>query len=410
MDVYDALRKQIRLGREVGRGGEATVYEAMGRPDLLAKIYAGNCPGQDQKLAWMVAHPPDDPTRAQSHASIAWPLDLLYDDRGRFVGYLMPRIQNAVPLLEVFNPRLRARTLPGFDRRYLHRAARNLAAALGALHDCDYVVGDLNESNVLVAPSALVTLIDADSFQVQEQSGARLVIYPCPVGKPEYTPPELQGRSLRGTQRHPENDCFSLGVLVFQLLLGGGHPFRAQWKGRGDPPPVEEKIRRGWFPHAKSPLGPVAPPPNAPALDTLHPGVADLVRRCFVEGHQTPRRRPTPQEWENAIAAAEKALAQCRNGHFYSDHLGCCPQCGAIRRGPQRNLRAAPARPKLTPPAPPPKSAAVVCPACGHANQSGEIYCQRCARQLLGDRTCSHCRRSVPVNARYCPACKSRLP
>ena len=119
--------------------------------------------------------------------------------------------------------------LPQFDRRYLLRTARNLAAALSALHSSGYVAGDLNESNVLVTPTALVTLIDTDSFQVREdrewKSGASL----CPVGKPEYTPPELQGKPLSEVMRLPDHDAFGLAVLIFQLLMEGSHPFRAQW-------------------------------------------------------------------------------------------------------------------------------------------------------------------------------------
>jgi DNA-binding helix-hairpin-helix protein with protein kinase domain len=49
--------------------------------------------------------PPDDPPAKLGHASIAWPLDMLYDERGTFVGYLMPYVQNAVTALKVFNPR-----------------------------------------------------------------------------------------------------------------------------------------------------------------------------------------------------------------------------------------------------------------------------------------------------------------
>ena len=78
----------------------------------------------------------------------------------------MPYIQRTVSLLEVFNPRRRVTVLPQFDRRYLLRTARNLAAAISALHSSGYVAGDLNESNILVTPTALVTLIDTDSFQV----------------------------------------------------------------------------------------------------------------------------------------------------------------------------------------------------------------------------------------------------
>lgn len=53
MVVYDSVRKRVTLGGVIGRGGEATVYEVAGQPDLLAKIYnpsPRSC--YDQKLAW----------------------------------------------------------------------------------------------------------------------------------------------------------------------------------------------------------------------------------------------------------------------------------------------------------------------------------------------------------------------
>ncbi len=331
MVVYDSHRNPVTLGGELAHGGEAVVYRVQGQAGLLAKIYTEPRAGYESKLAWMVTHPPSDPNQSQGHGSIAWPHDLLLDSGGKFIGYLMSYIQNTVPLLEVFNPRLRSQTLPGFNWTYLHRTARNLAATLGAIHDRGYVVGDLNESNILVMPTALVLLIDTDSFQVQEQRQAQIVFYPCPVGKPEYTPPELQGKAFQGTVRHPEHDCFGLAVLIFQLLMEGSHPFRSRWLGAGDPPSVEEKISKGWFPYTTPPSGPVAPPPNAPSLNTLHPRIVGLIQRCFVDGHQNPRQRPTPKEWEDALGEAEHALIQCPNEHFYADHLRRCPRCGARR-------------------------------------------------------------------------------
>jgi hypothetical protein len=363
VEVRDSRRKRLQLGETVGGGGEATVYRVLDYPESLAKIYEpAPRDGQERKLAWMQTNPPDDPTLAQGHTSIAWPLDLLYDRRNHFIGYLMRFIRNAVSLLEVFNPRLRAQTLPTFDARYLHRTARNLAVALDALHARGYVVGDLNESNVMVTPTAMVTLIDTDSFQVRVRHFGRTVTYPCPVGKPEYTPPELQGRPLSDTRQYPEHDCFGLAVLIFQLLMEGSHPFRAQWMGSGDPPPIEEKIRQGAFPYMPSPPLPVAPPRNLPGLDILYPPVADLVRRAFIAGHRDPGQRPTPVEWERAVSAAEKALVRCPRGHCFSAHLAACPQCtGTVtvsakpvtlpgisrapaRAGTARSLVSAPAR------------------------------------------------------------------
>ncbi len=166
---------------------------------------------------------------------------------------------------------------------------------------------------------------------MQEPRGGQIVTYACPVAKPEYTPPELQGKSLSSTVRSPEQDAFGLGVLIFQLLMEGNHPFRAQWLGKGDPPPVEERIALGGFPYTSTPGMPVRPPKYAPDLDLLHPEISELVRRCFIDGHGDPRLRPDASAWEKAISEAEKSLVQCPNHHYYSEHLRGCPICHAQR-------------------------------------------------------------------------------
>lgn len=346
MLLHDVRGNPYHLSRVVGKGGQATVYRLAGISTHLAKVYLRPRPEDEEKLAWMVANPPDDPSAHLNHASIAWPTHLLYRPDRTFAGYLMPYVRNAVALLNVFNPRLRARTLPQFDERYLHRTARNLAAALGALHARDYVVGDLNESNVMVTPETLVTMIDTDSFQVRAvRRGHREVIYPCPVGKIEYLPPELQIQSLQQVVRFPEHDRFALAVLIFQLLMEGNHPFRARWRGKGDAPPLEERLRAGWYPYRDgSGRLPVSPPENAPALSWLYPALVDLFQRCFIFGHDSPAARPAAEEWENAIAAAERALRACGRGHYFSAHLPDCPRCERAQ---------ATTRPRLAPVLPP---------------------------------------------------------
>jgi DNA-binding helix-hairpin-helix protein with protein kinase domain len=341
-DNYGAA---IHLVADVARGGEAVIYRVQGRPDALAKIYSPPRPSYKQKLTWMRANPPEDPSRASGHASIAWPRELLFDADNRLAGYLMPFVADAVQLLEVFNPRRRSRILPGFDRRYLHRTARNLVAAVAALHRRGYVIGDLNQSNVLVTPRALVTLIDTDSFQVQHVGENQIVTYPCPVGMVEYTPPELQGQAFRTIVRQPEHDRFGLAVLVFQLLMDGSHPYRSQWLGPGEPPPLEQKIAEGWWPYCRPPLKHLAPPETAPLLDVLHPRLADLTRHCFIDGQVSPRRRPSAEEWEVALAQAEDDLVTCRNGHLVAGHLSRCPRCGARRPGRRGAVAAASSTP-----------------------------------------------------------------
>ena len=442
MQIYDTQNRPIQLGREAGKGGEAVIYEVVGQPERLAKLYTGPPrAGYDQKLSWMLDYPPHDPTLDQGHASIAWPTELLYDNRQQLVGYLMPYIKNAVPLLEVFNPRMRARKLPGFDLRYLYRTARNLVITLAAIHAQSYVVGDINESNVLVTPTAMVTVIDTDSFQVQEKEGAKLVVYPCPVGKPEYTSPELQGRSFQHTVQKPEQDCFGLGVLIFQLLMDGSHPFRARWTQTGDPPPIEERIRQGCFPHVEQPSCPVVVPKTMLGLDTLYSKLAHLMGLCFVEGHQQPHRRPSPDLWEQALTEAEKLLQPCPQNHYYTSHLTDCPYCAlkqqrqqahrqrTVARQPQPTIRTRnvtqsanilssknlampiPAQTQPTLTHTQPKQVAmsvnqmIKCPNCGTSNSNTDIYCQKCVYQLCGNRWCIHCNHETPMLSSYCVHC-----
>ncbi|MEE4609308.1 MAG: hypothetical protein V2L15_10510 [Desulfobacteraceae bacterium] len=366
MKVYDAKGKTIWLGESVGRGGEAIVYRVRGQTGWLAKLYEqGARANYTEKLTWMISHPPENPTRSIAHPSLAWPSALLFDSKHKLAGYMMPHIRAAVPLLEVFNPRRRRETLPRFDRRYLHRTARNLSIALTALHARGYVIGDLNESNVLVTASALVSLIDTDSFQVQEVRENQTYYYPCPVGKLEYTPPELHRFNLGSIIRQPEHDAFALGILIFQLLMEGSHPFRAQWLGSGDPPPIETRIAQGVFPYSTIPDSRVRPPKGTPDLNQLHPALAELVFRCFIDGHEDAQQRPAPEKWTQALAEAENALTQCPNRHLFSNHLAECPQCraGAPSEKTTSTRQTAPPRPGATtrpagqkPPQPAPRS------------------------------------------------------
>src|SRR5262249_38351409 len=168
-------------GPALSRAGEASVYAVPDHPDLAAKIYHNPTPEHADKLAAMLAAPPLLPA-GTGHAAIAWPVARLLEAGGerRVTGYLMPRLQQAPSLWEVYNPGARQHAYPEFHYGSLLRAARNLAGVVGALHQGGYVIGDLNESNVVVTPRALVALIDADLFQVR--AGGRL--YRCPVGRP----------------------------------------------------------------------------------------------------------------------------------------------------------------------------------------------------------------------------------
>lgn len=312
----------------LGHGGEARVYAVPQDESLVAKVYHKPTEAHADKLLTMLANPPDNPGGSKDHISIAWPVDVLrtVDSKQQVVGFLMTRVKEMHSLLDFYNPKTRRQKCPFFNYLYLHRTARNLAAAVGALHARGYCIGDVNESNILVSNTALITLVDTDSFQVKNERNGK--IYRCSVGKPEFTPPELQGLSFAGLDRKPEHDLFGLAVLLFQLLMEGTHPFAGIYQGGGEPPPYETRIAAGHFIYSRRRV-PYLPTPIAPKFEMLHPTLQQLFVRCFEEGHKNPQMRPNAQTWQSAISEAEQDLIACQANHHhrYGKHLSSCPWC-----------------------------------------------------------------------------------
>ncbi len=315
---------EIALGKMIKSGGEARIHLVKGMPALVAKIYHAHQAEREAKLKAMLANPPTSPV---THTALAWPTELLYE-QGELVGFLMHKIDGYDRIFYFYNPTLRKKQHPGFNRRYLHRTATNLAVAVETVHQAGHVIGDLNESNALVNDRALVTFVDTDSFQIK---GSKRHIYRCTVGKAEYTPPELQGLNLSSVNQRPEHDYFGLAVLIFQLLMQGYHPFAGVLPSDLSVGRVDlYAIKEGIFPYQQhNASSDIQPPPKAPPFTHLDPGLQAFFIRCFVDGHKNPSQRPTAREWRGVLQKAEQTLVVCQRDttHIYSSHLVICPFC-----------------------------------------------------------------------------------
>ena len=313
----------------LGAGGEARIYAVKGSPGLAAKVYHRPTRERAEKLGAMLANPPENPVPDEPTVSIAWPLDLLTppNDGTRVVGFLMPRVTGMHPIIDFYHPKTRGRNHPLFSYLYLLRTAGNLAGCVSTLHSRGYVIGDLNESNILVGQTALVCLVDTDSFQVPDSRTNK--VYRCRVGKPEFTPPELQSVQFAWVDRKPEHDLFGLGVLIFQLLMEGTHPFAGKHPRAAESPPLEERIASGAFPYIPGIPGGPLPMSTAPPFEMLGPRLNDLFLTCFDAGHIDPSLRPTARAWQKALLEAELSLATCSENaqHRYGNHLQTCPWC-----------------------------------------------------------------------------------
>jgi DNA-binding helix-hairpin-helix protein with protein kinase domain len=340
--VFDGLGRAVTFVSEGRAGGEGTVYRIAGSPGRCAKIYHPERRTAERaaKLRAMIESPPVDPTMARlGHRSLAWPLGLLQADpthRQRDpIGFEMPFVDTTVlrSAHTYYDPEDRlARFRGSFTWAHLLATAENLATAVAALHAAGHRVGDLRETNLLVSPTALVTLLDCDSMQIREASGRFLY---CRVGTGEYLPPELHGVDFGVVDVDREHgDRFALAVLVFKLLMNGTHPFQARGALAAETPTTEEKIRKGYYPYAAgSPFGDaIAPPRHALPFEIVPPALAELFERCFAAGHHDPDARPTPRCWADALAREREALVGCgdNENHCYHATLVACPWCRVL--------------------------------------------------------------------------------
>lgn len=322
----------VHLGPVLARAGEGTIYDVVGRDDLVAKVFHTDLtglPAKRAKIAAMTAAVPPGAVQPDGFVVLTWPQATISDDDGT-TGYLMRRIdaRNAVEIHMVSNPADRMNPLPSAPQwtphvtwRHLVTVAANLCLAAQTAHEVDAVIGDFQERNILVDDATRVTLVDCDSMQFTDTHGQQFL---CAVGRPEFTAPELVGIDLSTTARKKPSDLFALAVHIHLLLMAGNHPFlRGQWTGPGDQPDAISLAKSGWW--AGGPGSPLLTHPLAPPPSFLPESIQRLFVRAFTDGARTPTARPTAAEWRAALQ--DLTIRTCARGHQIPEETLNCPWC-----------------------------------------------------------------------------------
>ena len=351
--------KKISLGEKLGGGNEGDVYRLVGKPNLAVKIYKqGNRWSREEKIRAMVSA-----RLGQKTKLVAFPLEVAKSLTGEFLGFSM-RLMSGRQLHELYTPKSRLRQFPNSDYRFLIRVALNIARAAGTVHNLKRcVIGDLNQNSILVAGDATVVLIDADSFQFS----ASKKTFPCVVGVPDFTPPELHGKRFEHVKRTIVHDNFGLAVAIFQLLFMGNHPYNGRYKG----PDISlgEAIAQNRFAYSieRQAETKTTPPLRALTLNQF----PKLISRRFEEAFGlTPAKRPDAKAWMEVLDSLESTLVQCKTvtTHYYpsisnspkqqkfayiisngwrrSDTLANCVWCELAQ---ERKLDMFPAKPMVVP-------------------------------------------------------------
>ena len=308
--MYRDDRGPIQLGRRLGQGGEGVVYEMGGE---AVKIYTAppSADHADKIRALLTVR------TGTLEAVSAWPSRLVY--AGKYpAGYVMPKITDHHPMSRISLPASRKQNFPEKPWGWLIHIARNLAVAVDQIHTAGVVIGDLSDANVFVANSALVRVIDVDSFQISVNGKS----WNTGVGVPMFLPPELQGRDLRSIQRTRNHDAFSLAVMIFQLLMMGRHPWGGNYRNDKS---IEDLIATEPFAYGQAARARrMTPPKLSPKMEWLQGDVAAAFELAFAS-----QTRPTAQDWAVTLDTFGGSLTTCTvsKTHQFAPSQGNCPWC-----------------------------------------------------------------------------------
>lgn len=312
--VYDSAGNPRELGNEIARGGEGRIYNLKNQSivQLLVKIY------HDRKKAEKLKPKIEKMVNISKNIErewIAWPLVMVYDTNGSFIGYGMKEKRGEI-LNNVMSARIRNKNFQRWDRMRAVKVALKLCNNLSFLHQNGIVIGDLNPRNILVNLKGDIALIDCDSYQFNVNGN----IYYCDVITPECSAPELLiSQNNSRNVRLIEHDNFSIAVLLFQLFMDGRNPFDHVG---GDAP--ARNIIDGKFPYGSrfeldengnfTDIKIERPKAFIPQGDWYKKwkGLPFIVKGAFIDtfmrGHKNPNKRTTLSSWISVLSSYEYML------------------------------------------------------------------------------------------------------
>jgi hypothetical protein len=320
----------VPLGRELGRGRSGVVYEHGADAALAVKLW--HAPSNDDAVRLRaMLEVLFDPRPAGRPLVICWPLDAVLDGPGRLVGFIMPAAVGIDPqkLALFLIPRERERLVKNLRYDILVNIAATLADAVDFLHRQGVVLGDLNDMNLLISADAVVSVLDCDSMQFTARDGTAHI---SDYHRPEYLAPECAGVDLAKVPRTVASDTYALTSIIFQLLMGGFHPFAAVVVSGSDSTQAQ-RAAAGEFAYAPSAAN-LRPPPGAPPFSVLPGDVGAAFTHTFRAGAQADRRVPLAQ-LAAVLRDGLSRLTRCagRPVHLYPANLGVCPWCQRATHG-----------------------------------------------------------------------------
>lgn len=282
----------VVLDSELGTGGEGTAY--LTTESRVVKVFDRDhvTRHRKSKIEMLV-------DRRLVAKGVACPTAVVTNQTGDFVGYLMPRATGEELRQAIFSPTKLRKRHPDWTKSDLVAVCISFLEKAVALHDRNILIGDINPKNLLVDEQRNVSIIDADSWQIEG--------YPCPVGTPMFTAPSIAGRAYSEFLRTDDDERFAIATMLFMILITGQFPY-ARKGGSGD---ITEAIRDGNFAFQyKDRSNRDQPEGNWRFMwSHLPPDVKGMFWHTFHKDGDRYSDRPTAREWLATFRRYEAHLA-----------------------------------------------------------------------------------------------------
>jgi serine/threonine protein kinase len=219
LSIYDHRKSEVKIVKQLGKaGGEGTVY--LTENSTAIKIF------DPSKVDLLVKEKKVDLLLKSAiiEHGLCLPTAQVFNEAGNFIGYQMEYAKGDILQSCIFIRTQLLKMFPDWNRVNLANLCLTILDKVEVLHSKHLIIGDVNPYNIIINNENEVYFVDTDSFQINN--------FPCTVGKPLFTPPELQGADFKKTFRTKDNEYYSIATLLFMIFLPGKNPFA--YRGGGD--------------------------------------------------------------------------------------------------------------------------------------------------------------------------------
>lgn len=296
--------------KKLGSGGEGDVYKVTAPNHLQGmcfKKYIDKYQNHEKqhKIEFMIVNPPHNLNKET--VKICWPLNTVYDNNHKFVGYLMPlAYENSEELYHLTLNK--SKRLPYSWQKFFNdtqesrdlslKICVNLCSATYSIHNLkQYIFVDFKPQNVMFTNDGRVSLVDCDSLQINKDDTGHT--HYGRVNTAEYTPPEGATVVVSQTLINESWDRFSLAVVLYQLMFRV-HPYTATFTAPyQELASVADKIKNNLFVYGRGNKYLASLPPPHKGFVDLNPQIQSLFQKAFAQ--KTNQRRPSSVDWGKTL-------------------------------------------------------------------------------------------------------------